>query len=139
MRAVQPGCANEAVTKEDTRQFGGRGTGTRGTSGQGAPRQGVRAAFATVPASADVQNARRKKRLAKGRENGSKVVRLAGNRRISAGSCGREAEGGGLLNRYTVEKPYRGFESLRLRQYSNFGGQCVGIPRRSIVLAAFLA
>ncbi len=29
-------------------------------------------------------------------------------------SCGREAEGGGLLNRYTVEKPYRGFESLRL-------------------------
>jgi hypothetical protein len=33
------------------------------------------------------------------------------------GSCGREAEGGGLLNRYTVEKPYRGFESLRLRQH----------------------
>src|SRR5882724_1944779 len=31
-------------------------------------------------------------------------------------SCGREAEGGGLLNRYRVVKPYRGFESLRLRQ-----------------------
>src|SRR6201999_2032550 len=30
-------------------------------------------------------------------------------------SCGREAEGGGLLNRYRVVKPYRGFESLRLR------------------------
>src|SRR5688572_22545713 len=30
-------------------------------------------------------------------------------------SCGREAEGGGLLNRYTALKPYRGFESLRLR------------------------
>ncbi len=29
---------------------------------------------------------------------------------------GREAEGGGLLNRYRVFKPYRGFESLRLRQ-----------------------
>ncbi len=29
---------------------------------------------------------------------------------------GREAEGGGLLNRYRVVKPYRGFESLRLRQ-----------------------
>ena len=28
---------------------------------------------------------------------------------------GREAEGGGLLNRYRVVKPYRGFESLRLR------------------------
>jgi hypothetical protein len=28
------------------------------------------------------------------------------------------AEGGGLLNRYRVVKPYRGFESLRLRQYS---------------------
>ena len=26
------------------------------------------------------------------------------------------AEGGGLLNRYRVVKPYRGFESLRLRQ-----------------------
>ncbi len=34
-------------------------------------------------------------------------------------SCGREAEGGGLLNRYTAEKPYRGFESLRLRQFIN--------------------
>ena len=30
-------------------------------------------------------------------------------------SCGRVAEGGGLLNRYRVVKPYRGFESLRLR------------------------
>ena len=29
--------------------------------------------------------------------------------------CGRVAEGGGLLNRYRVVKPYRGFESLRLR------------------------
>ncbi len=32
-------------------------------------------------------------------------------------SCGRVAEGGGLLNRYRVVKPYRGFESLRLRQF----------------------
>jgi hypothetical protein len=31
---------------------------------------------------------------------------------------GREAEGGGLLNRYRVVKLYRGFESLRLRQNS---------------------
>jgi hypothetical protein len=30
---------------------------------------------------------------------------------------GREAEGGGLLNRYRVVKPYRGFESLRLRHF----------------------
>ena len=29
---------------------------------------------------------------------------------------GREAEGGGLLNRYTIEKSYRGFESPSLRQ-----------------------
>src|SRR3569832_1132812 len=29
---------------------------------------------------------------------------------------GRVAEGGGLLNRYTLVKAYRGFESLRLRQ-----------------------
>ena len=31
-------------------------------------------------------------------------------------SGGREAEGGGLLNRYTFEKAYRGFESLPLCQ-----------------------
>ena len=31
---------------------------------------------------------------------------------------GRVAEGGGLLNRYTAQKPYRGFESPRLRQQS---------------------
>src|SRR6185437_12639662 len=39
-------------------------------------------------------------------------------------SGGREAEGGGLLNRYRVEKPYRGFESLPLRQQvrRNAGG-----------------
>ena len=30
---------------------------------------------------------------------------------------GRVAEGGGLLNRYRALKPYRGFESLRLRQF----------------------
>ena len=29
---------------------------------------------------------------------------------------GREAEGGGLLNRYTGQNLYRGFESLPLRQ-----------------------
>src|SRR5580693_3760011 len=32
-----------------------------------------------------------------------------------AGRRGREAEGGGLLNRYRVVKLYRGVESLRLR------------------------
>ena len=32
-----------------------------------------------------------------------------------AGRRGREAEGGGLLNRYTGLNLYRGFESLRLR------------------------
>jgi hypothetical protein len=32
---------------------------------------------------------------------------------------GRAAEGGGLLNRYRVVKPYRGFESLRLRHSSS--------------------
>jgi hypothetical protein len=37
-------------------------------------------------------------------------------------SCGRVAEGGGLLNRYRVVKPYRGFESLRLRQ--NIASAC---------------
>lgn len=35
---------------------------------------------------------------------------------ITAWRDGREAEGSGLLNRHTVEKPYRGFESLSLRQ-----------------------
>src|SRR3982074_874881 len=32
--------------------------------------------------------------------------------------CGGVAEGGGLLNRYRVVKPYRGFESRRLRHPS---------------------
>jgi hypothetical protein len=36
--------------------------------------------------------------------------------RFSRGRRGREAEGGGLLNRYRVVKLYPGFESLRLRQ-----------------------
>ncbi len=33
----------------------------------------------------------------------------------SMGRGGRVAEGSGLLNRYTVLNPYRGFESLLLR------------------------
>src|SRR5258706_2400490 len=46
---------------------------------------------------------------------------------------GRVAEGGGLLNRYTVLKPYPGFESLRLRQFEKgarsgpfFWPRCIG-------------
>ena len=44
-------------------------------------------------------------------------------------SCGRVAEGGGLLNRYRVVKPYRGFESLRLRQFIT-----ILIPRDCVAL-----
>ncbi len=36
------------------------------------------------------------------------------------------AEGGGLLNRYTFEKMYRGFESLRLRQFSKVRSGDIG-------------
>jgi hypothetical protein len=46
------------------------------------------------------------------------------------------AEGGGLLNRYRVVKPYRGFESLRLRHSLLYGlgfayvfGTLVSIPQ----------
>ena len=46
-----------------------------------------------------------------------------------AGRRGREAEGGGLLNRYRVVKLYRGFESLRLRQ---------SVIKRSYYLLFFL-
>jgi hypothetical protein len=61
---------------------------------------------------------------------------LPATREASAGSvaevgwsCGREAEGGGLLNRYTVVKPYRGFESLRLRHFHFLKHKClVGFP-----------
>jgi hypothetical protein len=42
--------------------------------------------------------------------------------------CGRVAEGGGLLNRYRVVKPYRGFESLRLRQPHDDDGRAVRPP-----------
>lgn len=44
-------------------------------------------------------------------EKSEKYTALRGRRR------GREAEGGGLLNRYTGLYPYRGFESLRLRHF----------------------
>ena len=42
------------------------------------------------------------------------------HRKSSTWRGGREAEGGGLLNRYTAQKLYRGFESLPLRP--NSGG-----------------
>jgi hypothetical protein len=41
--------------------------------------------------------------------------KLANSRIYRLWRRGREAEGGGLLNRYRVVKLYRGFESLRLR------------------------
>ena len=37
------------------------------------------------------------------------------------------AEGGGLLNRYRVVKPYRGFESLRLRQNHLYRADFAGV------------
>ena len=43
--------------------------------------------------------------------------KLANSRIYRLWRRGREAEGGGLLNRYRVVKLYRGFESLRLRHY----------------------
>ena len=39
------------------------------------------------------------------------------------------AEGGGLLNRYTLVKAYRGFESLRLRQPS----RGMGFPPTAVI------
>lgn len=45
---------------------------------------------------------------------------------------GREAEGAGLLNRYTDVYPYRGFESLPLRQFL-----CSSV-RFSVCLCRFL-
>ena len=43
---------------------------------------------------------------------------------------GREAEGGGLLNRYTAQKLYRGFESLPLRNFTSRAGgrRATGAP-----------
>jgi hypothetical protein len=47
------------------------------------------------------------------------------------------AEGGGLLNRYRVVKPYRGFESLRLRQPSpSLQGQWLRLSYASKPIAA---
>ena len=56
-----------------------------------------------------------KRQLASAPQDG-KIVSLRLHRDFLLWSGGREAEGGGLLNRCTVEKPYRGFESLPLRQ-----------------------
>ena len=57
---------------------------------------------------------------------------------------GREAEGGGLLNRYRVVKLYRGFESLRLRQclpilamMSDTYGTCSSPVHKSVHKAAW--
>ncbi len=73
---------------------------------------------------------RKNRRCDNWRRRGQDLVWSGGARTISPGAlaiaqglghmsrygrCGREAEGGGLLNRYRVVKPYRGFESLRLR------------------------
>ena len=59
------------------------------------------------------------------REFAGAQLAACGSRRCRAyrpqRSCGRVAEGGGLLNRYRVVKPYRGFESLRLRHLSSIG------------------
>jgi hypothetical protein len=41
------------------------------------------------------------------------------------------AEGGGLLNRYRVVKPYRGFESLRLRQRNHVSGPETWVTERT--------
>jgi hypothetical protein len=41
------------------------------------------------------------------------------------------AEGGGLLNRYRVVKPYRGFESLRLRHLQCFPARFSAMARYS--------
>ena len=43
--------------------------------------------------------------------------RLLAIHHASARRDGRAAEGGGLLNRYTVKQPYRGFESPSLRHF----------------------
>src|SRR6185312_16664957 len=56
--------------------------------------------------------------------------RLSGRRSLKW-CCGREAEGGGLLNRYTVEKPYRGFESLRHRHPLLTQGEIFQPPQNS--------
>ena len=42
------------------------------------------------------------------------------------------AEGGGLLNRYRVVKPYRGFESLRLRHHHTLMMSFVGGMERDV-------
>jgi hypothetical protein len=57
-------------------------------------------------------------RKSDGRNGGPKSAACGSPRRQAYRPCwrrGRVAEGGGLLNRYRVVKPYRGFESLRLR------------------------
>jgi hypothetical protein len=65
--------------------------------------------------------AHRLKALPSGEPGGPKSAACGTRSRRAYRPCwrrGRVAEGGGLLNRYRVVKPYRGFESLRLRQFS---------------------
>jgi hypothetical protein len=75
------------------------------------------------------QKARKPNLICKTEPNNSAVSGAARNLRLAARaavghirpqrSCGRVAEGGGLLNRYRLVKAYRGFESLRLRHSTN--------------------
>jgi hypothetical protein len=83
-----------------------------------------------VPASAPIGVRRGRKRRADSAFHRCPQLMCTGRMaRIASAACGsalcraypphrrrgRVAEGGGLLNRYRVVKPYRGFESLRLR------------------------
>ena len=49
---------------------------------------------------------------------------------------GREAEGGGLLNRYTAQKLYRGFESLPLRNFCRARRAATGAPSPTRISAS---
>ena len=49
---------------------------------------------------------------------------------------GRVAEGGGLLNRYTAQKLYRGFESLPLRKFSNSSRRLLAATACVVALAS---
>src|ERR1700722_2722819 len=89
-------------------------------------KDGKRDAFGLRFLKAVAQKARKSAQSRKpgpliGLEQGGRQSAACGSPRCRAyppqRSCGRVAEGGGLLNRYRVVKPYRGFESLRLRQY----------------------
>ena len=123
------------IVRQHERQTPMASAGAKRKHTFGAAKRAMRRRLATAAAAEQIRDPKSRLRLrtlagAADRESPSYEMALefSGLKSAACGSpprrayrpdrrCGRVAEGGGLLNRYRVVKPYRGFESLRLRHF----------------------